>query len=65
MDIEFKTKDISFTCKVKETETGNKILKLLPIKSKYQPGVMKSILIYQKTISNPKTTLKRCLTLEK
>ena len=34
MDIEFKTKDISFTCKVKETETGNKILKLLPIKSK-------------------------------
>ncbi|MEK9918800.1 MAG: cyclophilin-like family protein [Pelagibacteraceae bacterium] len=34
MDIEFKTKDISFTCKVKETETGKKILKLLPIKSK-------------------------------
>ena len=34
MDIEFKIKTINFSCRVKETETGKKILKLLPIKSK-------------------------------
>ena len=34
MYIEFKIKTINFSCRVKETETGKKILKLLPIKSK-------------------------------
>jgi len=34
VEIEFKTKDLSIACKVKDTETGKKILKLLPIKSK-------------------------------